>query len=431
MMSPPTNIPSLFIFALLIVVPASGALGQSTPQARHRSELKKRISDLQLRLSKTIGVRKNNSHTDDGSQATHSPDPGFRDLRTTVNQPPPRVDDAISRRNQLVAKYGQAATYRGSSFQASERALIQQARAQVPLPDPATRQQAGYVDNGLQLHAPQDSMRDEFTNQHEYSTHPSTLPAAEPFELMHDPNRLPTPNSVERLNNPLRPRETSDSRYAAYADQQPSASPSARLATPSLNRQASVQQHQSTMQTQPPPPMHSTGQLHPSQRMPMANGQQMPIPGSQPSVPQPGYVVPDPMGSYNSPQSMMPQGRPFKPHDWDSKKLTATERALKLQQENEELQYKLESANRMNKQLRETLNKKVNEERLFREAMANANTQLEQAYQENKRLNQKIAELEELARRQAIETERVLQSIKEELDQVVVGQVLEKGQGNQ
>ena len=127
------------------------------------------------------------------------------------------------------------------------------------------------------------------------------------------------------------------------------------------------------------------------------------------------------------PQSHFPSGA-MQPrlsrHDWASKQPTATERAIRLGQENEQLKLKLESMNKHLERLQNQLQAKLDEEAKVRSTIENANTLLEQAYGENQRLKQKVLDLEDLARQKALETEKTFREIKADLTKMLMNQVL-------
>ena len=100
--------------------------------------------------------------------------------------------------------------------------------------------------------------------------------------------------------------------------------------------------------------------------------------------------------------------------------ITATEHALRLKQENEQLRSSQESLLADNQRLKDQLEDK---EDLFDQigiAMSKAQLELEKAAQENQRLKYEISKLQRQQQRGQQATERMLESIRGELDDVLM-----------
>lgn len=101
-------------------------------------------------------------------------------------------------------------------------------------------------------------------------------------------------------------------------------------------------------------------------------------------------------------------------------RMTATEHALRLKEENELLKRSRESVLADNQRLRDQLNAAKDLLERMKTAMTGAQQELENAANANLHLQQKIAELERQQTRSQHDTERLLESIRGELDDVLM-----------
>ncbi len=100
--------------------------------------------------------------------------------------------------------------------------------------------------------------------------------------------------------------------------------------------------------------------------------------------------------------------------------ITATEHALRLKKENELLQLSRASVLADNQRLRDQLNATKDLLERMKSAMTGAQEELENAAHANLQLKQKVAELERQQKRNQLDTERMLESIRGELDDVLM-----------
>lgn len=103
--------------------------------------------------------------------------------------------------------------------------------------------------------------------------------------------------------------------------------------------------------------------------------------------------------------------------------MTATERALGLMRENELLRNSRKILSADNDRLKADLAQKVALLSRTDEAMTEAQSALQNVELANKRLTQKLADLERKHQQYLIETDRMLTSLKDELDDVLVSEI--------
>lgn len=103
--------------------------------------------------------------------------------------------------------------------------------------------------------------------------------------------------------------------------------------------------------------------------------------------------------------------------------VTATEKALNLMRENELLRASRDTLTNDNQRLRETL--QTTQDLLARsnQAIEAASEQLNASDATNQRLTQKIADMESQHKRYLMDTERMLNSLRDELDEVLVSEI--------
>lgn len=103
--------------------------------------------------------------------------------------------------------------------------------------------------------------------------------------------------------------------------------------------------------------------------------------------------------------------------------ITATERALQLQSENVRLRRSQDALLAEKQQLRAKLKQSSDLLASVDIAIDNSRLELENAQSENQRLRTRIVELESQQKRYQFETERLLQAIRDELDDVVMREI--------
>lgn len=107
--------------------------------------------------------------------------------------------------------------------------------------------------------------------------------------------------------------------------------------------------------------------------------------------------------------------------------ITATERALRLQSEIQELRNTQQSLLSQNRQLREELDATNSLLARVDAAMRDAEAQLREANYTNEELNQRIAEMEREHNQYLLQTDRMLESIRTELDDVLMREIAAAG----
>ena len=112
-----------------------------------------------------------------------------------------------------------------------------------------------------------------------------------------------------------------------------------------------------------------------------------------------------------------------RPSRLNGSQITATERAMQLTVENRELRRARDSALAENQRMRQSIQQ--NQVLLSRsnDAITMATTELQNAELANKTLREKIAVLEEEHKRYLIETDRMLSSLRDDLDEVLVNEI--------
>ncbi|NND95823.1 MAG: hypothetical protein HKN47_00670 [Pirellulaceae bacterium] len=106
-----------------------------------------------------------------------------------------------------------------------------------------------------------------------------------------------------------------------------------------------------------------------------------------------------------------------------SAQVTATEHALRLQDENARLKSSRDTLTVENRRLTEQLRSAQNLLQRMQQAMGDANGELETLANENRTLQQKITDLETEQKRQLYDADRMLQSIRQELDDVLMREI--------
>ncbi|QDT10266.1 hypothetical protein K239x_22220 [Planctomycetes bacterium K23_9] len=107
--------------------------------------------------------------------------------------------------------------------------------------------------------------------------------------------------------------------------------------------------------------------------------------------------------------------------------ITATEKALALMHENEQLRNAKKNIAGDNERLRESL--KSTQDLLARtnDAVRAAQIQLQNAENANRRLREQVAQAESKHKRYLMETDRMLTSLRDELDEVLVSEINQRG----
>ncbi len=161
-----------------------------------------------------------------------------------------------------------------------------------------------------------------------------------------------------------------------------------------------------------------TGQQYPVSTWPQAGTNQPgPIPENEASVAGPGPNI-DP--AYGIPPSA------YGTH-LGGQHITATEHALRLKQENQELKARLLSSTESNTRLLEELQKSRELLAELNAAMTSAHQELMYAESTNAELRAKLNDLESEHQRALLETDRMLDSIRNELDDALMREIVVPG----
>lgn len=135
-----------------------------------------------------------------------------------------------------------------------------------------------------------------------------------------------------------------------------------------------------------------------------------------------GMQTSSPVGRTPSPRGPLPRGSVL-----GDSQVTATQHALRLIEENGDLKAKLAMLESENRRLKEKYSESENTLARSTNAVKEAQKEIEALVNSNADLQKRLDESEKRYNRHLLETDRMLQSIREELDDVLVREISSKG----